>query len=237
MFTSLPTIIRVSGFSAALLVVAQVALFFSAGVGQDPLQFFHPPAEYAAVLLKNPVALRAVITLDNLFIVGFTVMFVALFAQLLEFGAHRALVYAAVGCTLLLTVLDMVENFHFMTMLAVAEQGVLPSLNHIQFQVWESLLKFHVGYLGVFFMGLALPRETAHQRVLAFACCWLSLPIGVLVYGVPARFSPIFLYGRFSFFLFALTSVGLLFGAGKGSMATGPSRLTVPAAADSSALG
>jgi hypothetical protein len=236
MFTRLPTIIRASAWSGAALVLAMIGMFFVFGVGQDPLQFFHPPQEYAAFLLKNPAALRAVITLDDLFIVSFSVMFVGAFARLLQLGAPRAIAIAAVSCTTLLAALDMLENFHFMTMLGAAEQGILPSLTHIQFQVWESLFKFHVGYLGVFFLGLALPRETLGQRALAFACCWVSLPVGVLIYAVPAPYSALFLFGRFGFFLFALIGVGWVFGPARESSADASRTGINRAAAGSSAL-
>jgi hypothetical protein len=212
MFVQLPHLIRASAWTGAALVLAMISMFFVFGVGQDPLQFFHPPEEYAALLLKNPAALRAVITLDDCFIVAFSVMFIGTFARLMQIGAPRALAIAAVACTSLLAALDMLENFHFMSMLAAAERGVLPSVTHIQFQVWESLFKFHVGYLGVFLLGLAMPRETLGQRVFAFACCWISLPVGALIYAVPAPYSTLFLFGRFAFFMYALISAGFVFG-------------------------
>jgi hypothetical protein len=209
---SLQTIIRGAAWSGAALVLAQISVFFSAGIGQDPLQFFHPPEEYAALLLKNPAALRLTLGFDAFFVVAFSVMFYALFTRLWQLGAHKPLVLVAGAFTSMLTLLDMLENFHFLTMLGAAERGVLPSVGHIQFQVLESLCKFHVGYLGVFLLGLVLPRATAYQRALAFACCWIGLPIGVLVYVVPLQYSVFFLFARFGFFLFALISVGWLFG-------------------------
>lgn len=236
MFARLPNVIRASAWSGAALVLAMIGMFFAFGVGQDPLQFFHPPEAYAGFLLKNPAALRAVITLDDLFIVAFTVMFVSTFGRMLQLGAPRALAIAAVSCTSLLAVLDMLENFHFLTMLGAAERGILPSVTHIQFQVWESLFKFHVGYLGVFFLGLALPRETLGQRALGFACCWVSLPVGVLIYAVPAPYSALFLFGRFGFFLFALISVGWVFGPEREASADGAQTGISRAAAGSSAL-
>jgi hypothetical protein len=212
MFIPLPTIIRGSAFAGAAFVIAQICVFFSTGVGQDPLQFFHLPEDYAALLLKNPLALRVTLGFDALFLVAFSVMFYAVFARLLELGAQRTLVFAAVACTSLLGLLDLLENFHFLTLLGAAEQGVVPSLAHIQFQVWESLFKFHVGYLGIFLLGLVLPRSTAGERALAFACCWVSLPVGVLIYVVPAPYSTWFLFARFGFFLYALCAMGWLFG-------------------------
>jgi hypothetical protein len=236
MFVQLPNLIRASAWTGAALVLAMIGMFFVFGVGQDPLQFFHPPQEYAAFLLKNPAAFRAVITLDDCFVVAYSVMFIGTFARLMQVGAPRALAVATVTCTSLLAGLDMLENFHFMTMLAAAERGVLPSVAHIQFQVWQSLFKFHVGYLGVFLLGLAMPRETSGQRVFAFACCWISLPIGALIYAVPAPYSTLFLFGRFAFFMYALISAGFVFGPTSEPAADATRDGVSRAAAGSSAL-
>jgi hypothetical protein len=207
------TMIRRSAWTGAALVLAMIGLYFATGVGQDPLQFFHLPTDYAAILLKNPAALRAVITLDDLFVVAYTIMFLGLFARLKELKANALLTHAGAVCMLLLAAFDMLENFHFMTMLAAAEQHILPSLGHIQLQITESLFKFHTGYLGTFLLGLAIPRDKPGLRALAFACCWISLPVGVLIYAVPPPYNTVFLFGRFGFFLYALISIGWLFGA------------------------
>jgi hypothetical protein len=229
-------VLRNSAWAGAALVLAMISMYFLTGVGQDPLQFFHLPEEYASFLLKNPGALRTVITLDDLFVVAYTVMFLCLFAELRERGAPRVFVYLGVTCTTLLAALDMIENFHFMTMLSAAEQGVLPSLARIQFQVHESLLKFHTGYLGTFLVGLALPRARSAERALAFACCWVSLPVGVLIYALPAPWNTVFLFGRFGFFMYALISIGWLFGPARASQRDGHVTGVPSAASDSSAL-
>jgi hypothetical protein len=215
-------IIRGSAWIGAGLVLAQIVLYFATGVGQDPLQFYHAPAEYQRLLLRSPSALRAVLAFDNCFVIAFSVLFAALSAVSLRSRASRWLVFAAHGCLLLVGLLDMTENFHFMTMLQAAEEGVVPSATEISFQVWESLFKFHVGYLGVALLSFALPNVTSGERALSFAMRWVNVPVGVLIYCVPAPLSAALLFARFGFFVYALIAVGLLFGASAEHTALSP---------------
>src|SRR5690349_19702768 len=92
---SLESLLRFSALAACAMVAALLALFAIRGVGQDPLQFVHEPAEYVAILLRDPAGLRAVLGLDNAFIVFYTTMYVVLAQLLVRRGAPRALVIAA----------------------------------------------------------------------------------------------------------------------------------------------
>src|SRR5262249_53766469 len=153
-----------TAIGACGLVCAMVAIFVATGVGQDPLQFVHPPDEYFHLLLANPPALRATIALDNAFLVLYTTMFVALASLLIEHGTSRGLLRFARGMLVALGVLDLIENLHFLVMLSRAELGIAPSADEIAAQAMESLVKFHVSYLGLFALALVLPRRTTAQR-------------------------------------------------------------------------
>src|SRR5438874_10385376 len=114
MFIPIERVLRISALLACACVLGMIAIFFATGVGQDPLQFVHPPDEYARLLLANPGALRACLGLDNLFIVFYSTTFLSLAIVLLRAGATRVLVGVSAGLLLFLGLLDMVENFHFM---------------------------------------------------------------------------------------------------------------------------
>src|SRR5262245_26294183 len=116
MHIPLERLLQVCAYAGSALVVSMVAIFFTTGVGQDPLQFVHPVKEYSAILLKTPPALRAAIGLDNLFIVMYTTAFAAQGALLLKRGAAPMLVRLALGLLLLLAALDLIENMHFLQM-------------------------------------------------------------------------------------------------------------------------
>ena len=217
MYLPIERIVRVSSWLACAAVVAMVGVFFATGVGQDPLQFVHAPEDYARLLLKNPPALRVCLAFDNAFIVFYASMFVALGMLLLRRGAPRLLVGVAVTALLLLALLDMAENFHFMVMLSCAERGAPPPAWEIGAQVFESLLKFHVSYLGLFLLGFALPRDTAPSRVLANLSWFLQLPVGILIYVTPPALSFALVLVRFLYFLTALALVGAVFGSRRAS--------------------
>src|SRR4051812_19403150 len=123
----LETTIRASAFAAVVVVLGMIAIFFVTGVGQDPLQAVHGSDDYLALLLKNPPALRACIGLDNFFIVFYGTLFTALCALLWRAGTSRVLLVIATSLLLSLAVLDMIENFHFLVMLASAELGAAPT--------------------------------------------------------------------------------------------------------------
>jgi hypothetical protein len=66
-----------SALASAAVVALMFGVFALTGIGQDPLQYMHPVAEYTAILLQNPPVLRASIGLDNLFIVLYSTMFLS----------------------------------------------------------------------------------------------------------------------------------------------------------------
>ncbi len=204
--------LRVTALLACATVAAMLGIFLSTGVGQDPLQYVHSSEEYGRILLTSPTALRATIGLDNFFIVFYATVFVIQAVLLARWGANRALTSVALGLLIALALLDMGENFHFMVMLARAEHGLLPSPGEIGAQVFESLLKFHVSYLGLFLMGLALPRRSARERWLSNLCLFVQLPVGVLIYVTPPTMALALVFVRFAFFLTALLLVASIFG-------------------------
>lgn len=212
MFVSMEKTLRVSSLLACLMVLGMITIFIITGVGQDPLQFIHPAKEYGQILLKNPAALRATIGLDNFFIVFYSTSFISLMALLLRRGAPRSLTLISFGLLFSLALFDMIENFHFMVMLSNAEQGILPSSTEISAQVWESLLKFHISYLGLFLLGFAIPRETRGERFLAGLSWFLQLPVGVLIYVTPSNISFLLVLVRFTYFVTALLLLAWLFG-------------------------
>lgn len=207
---ALESLVRIAALAACAMVAALLALFVVRGVGQDPLQFVHEPAEYAAILLRDPGGLRAALGLDNAFIVFYTTMYIALAQLLVRRGASRALTIAAFAPLFAVSLLDMLENFHFMTMLSAVEHGLGVGADEIRYQVTESLLKFHVGYLGLFLLGFVLPKDTRAGRLLTWAS-FLQLPVGILIYVTPPAWSYALVLVRTSYFVTALVVVAFLF--------------------------
>lgn len=216
----LDRILVTSALAASALVLAMFLTFVITGTGQDPLQYFHPPAEYSAILLRNPPILKLAIGLDNGFIVAYSTVFLALGGALWPSSAVRLLLAPAFGLLALSTLLDLAENMHFLAMISAAQQGLEIGSSEIGGQVVESLIKFHASYLGLFLLGLALPAETRMERLLRFLLVWVQLPVGILIYLVPPAIAVPLVLVRFSFFFVSLLLLaGIFRGRGFGSNA------------------
>jgi hypothetical protein len=217
---SLEKTLRVCALLAVAACLGMIGLFAVTGVGQDPLQYVHPPSEYARILLARPAVLRASIALDDAFIAFYAAVFASIAALLWRSGVSRALIGASMTALALLTLLDIAENFHFLTMIAQAEVGVLPSSAEIGLQAAESLVKFHVGYVGLFLLGFALPRATPRLRVLS-NLSFVQLGIGVLLPVVPRALALPLVFARFTYFVAALLLVAFGLGAWRRASGSG----------------
>jgi hypothetical protein len=208
---SWPTLTSRFAFAAALAALGLFATFMLTGTGQDPLQYVNTPEDYKAILLRDSQTLRLTIGLDNVFVAFYSTAFLALAATLWRGMRSSVAIAASTGLLGLTALLDLLENMHFLTMIAAALKGIAITQQQIELQVWESLLKFHVSYLGLFLLSFALPNETPLERALCFALRWVQLPVGLLIYLTPASIAFPLIIVRFSFFLFALTALGCVF--------------------------
>ncbi len=188
---------------AGALVLCMLAIYVVTGIGQDPLQYVRPAVDYESVLLRNPPVLRAAIGLDNLFAVAYSAVFVLWGSLLWRGDAPRGLLLAGLALMLTTGLLDLLENFHFLAMLAGAEQGHAPAEGEIGWQAVQSMFKFHVSYLGLLLLGLALPRAGLRQRALSALMVFVQWPVGVAIYVLPQATARPLVFVRFAFFLTA----------------------------------
>lgn len=194
-------LLRACSLGAAALVLAMLVLFIVTGIGQDPLQYVHPVAEYNALLLGSPALLRTAVGLDNAFIVLYGAVFVLLLIQQWPRAAVRPLLVMALALLMGVVLLDITENMHFLAMLAAAEQGQVPQQGQIVGQAVESMVKFQLSYGGLFLLGCALPRDTAARRALVRLMLWVQWPVGIAIYVVPHGLAVPLVFVRFAFFL------------------------------------
>jgi hypothetical protein len=171
-----------AGASAAVLIAMTIVSMVT-GASQEAHEWYRPPAAYAASLLAHPDALRAVFGLD----VGFLVLYTAFFAALADHLARlgRPFAYLALGAMLGTSVLDIVENHHILSLLAVAESGRAIDDAAIVFQQTLSSSKFTLSYIALVLFGLAVPRDTKLGIVLAIFLIGGTLIIGVLGFATP----------------------------------------------------
>jgi hypothetical protein len=112
---------------------------------------------------------------------------VTLFAALADHLARlgRPFVRLALGAMIGTAVIDIVENHHILTLLAVAETGRPIDDGAIVFQATLSATKASFSYLALVLFGVAIPRDTRLGIVLAVFFIAGTLVSGVLGYAAP----------------------------------------------------
>ncbi len=195
--------------TAAALMLAMILIYVFTGIGQEPLQRFQAPDQYVQALLQNPSTLKAVIGFDNAFVLFYGTCFLLLGVRLLKNTEHRTIVVASIGLLMATAILDLLENLHYLTLISMARAAIPIGAGEIEFQVWESLVKFHVSYVGLFMLGLVLPTNTPALRLLAFLLLYVQWPVGILIYVGPDTWVRPLVILRFSFFLTGLLILAL----------------------------
>lgn len=200
-------LLRLSAGLASLLVVLMFLVFAFSGVGQESLQVFLPPEEWVGRLTANPAALRLTLALDNAFIFFYLTTFLAL--GLLRWPARtaRPLTVLAVGLLCVTGALDLHENLEFLTRLAAAQVGVVPSPDDVVARVVGSLLKFHCSYFGLWLLGHALPATSGVERGLTFGLKWVQWPVGLAIAVAPRWLAVLLVIVRLVFFFVALLAL------------------------------
>ncbi len=195
---SLPAV----GTAAALALLAQIAITLATGVAQEPLERVLAPDAYHALLLAHPAALRAVFTIDGVFLVLYTTFFLLIARALARPGGTAAALAGIAAAAMLGTaILDIVENQHILGLLAAAELGRAPDADAIAWQATASQVKFHLSYFAVFLFGLLLPRRTGLERLIAGSCVLVQLPLGLLTFVAPPPWQDVLVAARWGFYL------------------------------------
>src|SRR5262249_2138133 len=162
---------------SALSVVGILVAGFQAGISQEPFQAARLASENVTKLLINPQGLRFNIGFDNAFIVFYTAFFV-LFANRMRTLVSPLVAVAALGFSLLGTLLDVTENQHILTMLYSAEHGLPISTEESQIQMWASSVKFHAVYIASFLFALGFFRLGALGTFIGLGIWFIFVPLG-----------------------------------------------------------
>jgi hypothetical protein len=192
--------------ASSAVLIAMVIVTMATGASQEAHEWYQPPVAYAASLLAHPGALRLVFGLDVGFLVLYTAFFAALADHLHRLG--RPFVWLALGAMLATAALDIVEDHHILTLLAVAEAGRPIDDGAIVFQQVLSATKFSISYLALVVFGIAIPRTTRLGIVLAVFLIAGTLIAGVLGYAAPPAWRAQLDGGRWVGFLLGFVLAG-----------------------------
>jgi hypothetical protein len=210
---ALEPLIRKTALAAAAVLTAMLAIGFATGVAQEPLQWITGADGYARFLAAHPATFRLVVGLDNLFVAFYVAHFVLLRSWLRQKGAPAGLTTLAIAGMLTLAGLDLVENMDYLVLSRRVDAGLGAPEWLLHAQVLLSWLKFHIGYVALFALGLAYPRRTFAQRALAAALMWVQLPLGILIYLAPHQVAPLLVLARALFFLGGFLAIARIVGA------------------------
>jgi hypothetical protein len=185
---------------ASGLLATMMLLTLATGVAQEPFEAVRGLAEYRALMLRGAPTLRAILSVDALFIAAYTGFFVT-YAKLVEAHATRALLRLGLLALLTTAVLDIVEDQHLFALSKTLELGEEVGFGTLRAQHLLSQTKFHVSYVGLFLFGLGLPRRDAWERAFAFAVAVPIPVLGSLLWIAPARYEFPLSVGRWFGFL------------------------------------
>jgi hypothetical protein len=175
--------------AATVALLAMVAITYKTGVSQEGFELVRRPAAYAADLRAHPQAVRAIFAIDTAFLVLYSAAFVS-FGRAIATPATRWYVTVGVVAILATALLDMIEDHHILAMLYGAEVGTEPTAGQLTLQHTISQVKFNVSYLGLFLIGLAVPRRTLAGKALALLLTVSTLVQGVWLYAAPVAAIP-----------------------------------------------
>lgn len=179
--------LRHVSLASALLLTSLCALTLATGVSQQWFEWVRPPAAYAARLVHDATALRAIIALDDVFIAAYVASAV-LFVRFLGEHTRSPLQVVASGFSVAAGVLDLAENHHILSLLTLAEAGLPVPMEDILLRSQLSQLKWMLGHVAFAFLGVSLALGAPLARLLRFALVYVQLPLGALTWA--ASFGP-----------------------------------------------
>lgn len=199
-----------------ILTMFLVTLFTS--VAQEPFELVQPVDIYTKKLIAAEGPLRAIFTVDFIFITIFITLFIYL-TQYLK-GSNRVLNAVAdvsLAAMFICGFLDYLEDIHILTMLRSATNGIVIEQSDISSQMLVSTLKFVASYLSMFLLAFVLPDKTAVEKLLKYSLWFVLLPAGVLVYTSPENLHQIFNLIRFVFMISGFFLLAYIFSKNENS--------------------
>lgn len=201
--------VRVLALASIVVLGAMVGITFATGVSQETFEIARAPDVYAAELRTFATPLCALLGLDSIFLVLYSTLLVQ-FALRVRTSSTRVLIVIAIGAILVATLLDMIEDHAILAMLRLAERDIEIGADAIGVQHVISQVKFHAGYLGLFVLGLAVPRTSRAAVALVWLLTVGTLAQGAWLYAAPDSALPAGNAGRWVGFLVGFALIAKL---------------------------
>lgn len=194
----------------ALLLISMFVISLITGVNQQYIETVHALADYERALMHGDHLLRVILIIDGLFIACYWLLGIFLMLALWNDGT-KFLLAISTACISGTALLDVVENSTFMMFIESLTNNLSLEAESVQQLTVISSVKWYLAYFAFLFLGLSFPDESKSQRIVSFLMKFVLLPLGLLVFMIPA--SPALLiahllrFGVLIVVLFMLASV------------------------------
>jgi hypothetical protein len=165
--------------AAAICLAGLLVMTLITGANQQAFEIVRAPADYATALTHVGTAMRGIIALDDVFI-AFYVSLTLLLVRELPGAENAQLRTLIVVFGVAAGVLDYAENHHILALLRAADAGQAIPLSELTVREDLSSLKWMLGHLAFFLVGLCLPTQNFGLRLFRFALLYVQLPVGAL---------------------------------------------------------
>lgn len=171
--------LRFTAVCATVLFFALLTISRATGADQQWFESVRDPAVYASALARHSAGLRALIAVDDLFIVAYASVALALAERLRRAPIARAIT----GAVLIGAALDLLENHHILAMIRATPAA--PSHAQLQLQMTLSMTKWALAHGAFALLALEMRPTNMLDRAAKAAMLFVQMPIGVALWTHP----------------------------------------------------
>lgn len=177
-------VLRSASTAAAVLLATLCAITLITGVSQQHFEWVHAPAVYAADLVRDAGWLRAIVAIDDLFIIAYVTATVALATSLCR-ERWTVLHVLIVGGGVAAGLLDFEENHQLLALTRWAELELAIPVEVILRRSDLSQLKWMLGHAAFVLVGVAFPKpKNMMEHSFRVSLIYVQLPVGALTWCV-----------------------------------------------------
>lgn len=202
--------LRQASLASAILLLVLCVMSAASGVSQQHFEWVHAPSSYAHDLVRDATWLRAIVVVDDLFVVAYVSATVFLARRLAD-GKLNAVHMLIAGGGLAAGLIDLEENHHLLTLLRWAELGLPVPAEEILRRSELSQLKWMLGHAAFAVVGMVMKARGAVSRMVRVSLIAMQLPLGALAWGATGASATLVLtWARYVAFLAGFLTIAWL---------------------------
>lgn len=181
----MPRYVSAFAIVTALLLITMFVISLITGVNQQYIETVHSVTDYENAIRQGEGILRVILAIDGLFIASYWLLGIFLVLALWN-DERKFLLALSVACISATAILDVIENSGFLMYMESLRNGLTIEGSSIQHLMVTSSVKWYFAYFAFLFLGFAFPVRTQSERGASFLMKYIQLPVGILVFTIPA---------------------------------------------------